>query len=332
MNLANKYRPTDFDDVVAQEVPVTILKNHIETNNLQPTYLLVGGAGCGKTSLARIAAKKVSSNIVEIDGASNNGVENIRNLIEDAKMVPIGGGKKVYIVDEVHMLTPSAFNALLKILEEPPQHVLFMLATTELYKVPQTIQSRCMYLKFNPIPPQDIYKRLLFVLKQEEINEYEDEAIRQLAKMGQGGLRKAISLLDRLISYGQGLTMQSLQLVGLQPYDRYYRCIKGVLNKDFKEAWSIAEGQSIYKLKEVVWGLLRVCVDARIYQMSHDFDIITLPKTKESVEFLKSASPNDCMEFAEKALVPLVREMDKYKDEDMEPILKVMFMQYIAKG
>lgn len=331
MNLANKYRPKDFDGVVEQNVPVTVLKNHIENNNLQPAYLFVGAAGCGKTTIARIVANKVSTNIVEIDGASNNSVENVRKIIDDAKMAPMGGGKKVYIIDEVHMLSSAAFNALLKTLEEPPAHVLFILATTELQKVPQTIQSRCMFFRFHPIPANKIYERLLYILEQEGITEYEDEAIRQVAKMGNGGMRRAISLLDRLISYGQGLTMDSLKLIGMESFDEYFYCIVSLINRDFSGAYKLISESNMYTLKDTLWSLMRVCLDVSTFAVTQSFDSLTIPKTKESVQFLKSVRVEDCRNLTNDLFMPMLRESYKISDEYIESVIRYNFMLQCGK-
>lgn len=328
MNLANKYRPKDFDDVVEQNVPVTVLKNHIENDNLQPAYLFVGAAGCGKTTIARIVANKVSSNIVEIDGASNNSVENVRRIIDDAKMSPMGGGKKVYIIDEVHMLSASAFNALLKTLEEPPSHVLFILATTELQKVPQTIQSRCMFFKFHPIQSNKIYERLLYILETEGITEYEDEAVRQVAKMGNGGMRRAISLLDRLISYNQGITMQSLTLIGMETYQNYFDCILSLQEHNFEKAFELIEFSNIYTLKDTMWSLLRIMLDTCTFKILNSFDNISIPKTRESVEYLNKVNESDCAEFIDNVLMPFLRDSYKYSDENVLSIIKYEFMKW----
>ncbi len=328
MNLANKYRPKDFDDVVYQEVPVTVLKNHIENDNLQPAYLFVGAAGCGKTTVARIVANKVSTNIVEIDGASNNSVENVRRIIDDSKMAPIGGGKKVYIIDEVHMLSASAFNALLKTLEEPPAHVLFILATTELHKVPQTIQSRCMFFRYHPIPANKIYERLLHILAEEGIENYEDEAVKQVAKMGNGGMRRAISLLDRLISYGQGITMDSLTLIGMETYGEYFDCINALCKSDFVGSYKLVSKSNMYNLKDVMWSLLRVCLDVSTFNATNSFDTLTIPKTKESVDFLKNVDVNSCEAFVNKVLMPLLREAFRYSDENIESVIRYQFMNW----
>lgn len=219
MSLYRKYRPKDFVDVVGQEHIVTTLEHAIEHDLLAHAYLFAGTRGTGKTSVARILAKhlmirgiqdeQVKSHIVrgveeghlvdllEIDGASNRGIDDIRDLIEKIQFSPTAGAAKVYIIDEVHMLTREAFNALLKTLEEPPAYAYFILATTELYKVPVTIQSRCQCFPFRKIREEDIVRRLQLIVDQERIGA-DREALRAIVRYVDGGLRDAISLLDQL--------------------------------------------------------------------------------------------------------------------------------------
>lgn len=225
--LARRYRSQTFDDVVGQDPITQTLKNAIESGRVAHAYLFSGTRGVGKTTMARILAKAlnclsvkgpttkpcckcdscVSINIgedidvVEIDGASNNRVDEIRELRENAIFRPARSRYKIYIIDEVHMLTVSAFNALLKTLEEPPEHVKFIFATTEPNKVIATIQSRCQRFDFSNISPKAIAEQLKWILKQEKI-EYEEDLILPLARMANGSMRDGLSLLDRLISTG----------------------------------------------------------------------------------------------------------------------------------
>lgn len=330
-NLANKYRPTHFSTVVDQKVPCTVLSNHINNNNLQPAYLFVGAAGCGKTTLARIIANKVSKSIVEIDGASNNSVDNIRIIIEDAKMAPVDGGRKVYIIDEVHMLSTSAFNALLKILEEPPAHVLFILCTTEMHKVPQTIQSRCMFFKFHPIPADKIYERLLYILEQEHITDYQDDAIRHLAKMANGGMRRGISLLDRLISYNQGITMESLELVGMSSYNTYYQVLLALSDGDITSFIDFISSINMYKIKEDLWQLFGICVDVMIYSTLHSWKNLAIPKTKETVQFLKTVDSKKIDSLLDEVLIPILKDSYQYHDENIRNIVVYTFRKWVKK-
>lgn len=220
--LYRKYRPIDFENVVGQDHIVTILKNSIISNKIGHAYLFSGTRGTGKTSVAKILAKTVNCinpnngekcgkcdickktkeneiDIIEIDAASNNGVEEIREIRNNAKLLPNIGKYKVYIIDEVHMLSTGAFNALLKTLEEPPNHVIFILATTEKQKIPLTIISRCQKFEFKKITNEEIYNRLKYIVKKEKIK-IDDEALMLISELSDGGLRDAINMLDQAYS------------------------------------------------------------------------------------------------------------------------------------
>ena len=221
--LYRKYRPQTFDDVVGQSAVTTTLKNQLQSGRLSHAYLFTGSRGTGKTSSAKILAKAVNCefpidgnpcncckacqaidsgacmDVLEIDAASNNGVDNVRDLRDDAIYTPSQVKKRVYIIDEVHMLSISAFNALLKIIEEPPEHLLFILATTELHKVPATILSRCQRFSFRRISQEDIAARLQYVAYQENI-EIDEAAARIIARLADGGMRDGLSLLDQCAS------------------------------------------------------------------------------------------------------------------------------------
>lgn len=229
--LYRKFRPTEFDDVKGQDHIVTTLKNQITSGRIGHAYLFCGTRGTGKTTIAKIFAKSVncenskdgspcgecasckaiaagsSMNVIEIDAASNNGVDNIREIVEEVSYSPVDGKYKVYIIDEVHMLSIGAFNALLKTLEEPPAYVIFILATTEVHKIPITILSRCQRYDFKRISIDTIADRLKELLDIEGV-EVEDRAIKYVAKTADGSMRDALSLLDQCIAfhYGKKLT------------------------------------------------------------------------------------------------------------------------------
>src|SRR5574344_812381 len=222
--LYRAYRPQKFKDVVGQEHIIKTLQNAISMNKVAHAYLFCGPRGTGKTTLAKIMAKALNcehgpsvepcdeceiccgitkgsiSDVIEIDAASNNGADDIRALRDGVKYLPAVGRYKVYIIDEVHMLSNAAFNALLKTLEEPPKHVIFILATTEPYKLPNTILSRCQRFDFQSISIADIIKRLKIVAAEENISITED-ALYQIAASAEGGMRDALSLFDQSISY-----------------------------------------------------------------------------------------------------------------------------------
>ncbi|MEA3448388.1 MAG: DNA polymerase III subunit gamma/tau [Bacteroidota bacterium] len=259
---ARKYRPESFDSVVGQENITRTLKNAIGQNHLAQAYLFCGPRGVGKTTNARIFAKTIncdkldenlnpcnacesckafneqrSMNIHELDAASNNSVDDIRNLIDQVRIPPQIGHYSVYIIDEVHMLSSSAFNAFLKTLEEPPAHAIFILATTEKHKILPTILSRCQIYDFNRINIQDITNRLKFVADKENVNA-EDEALQIIAQKADGALRDALSIFDQLVSFsGNEITYKNtIENLNVLDYDYYFRLTDAFLASDHLES------------------------------------------------------------------------------------------------
>lgn len=241
---ARKYRPTGFDEVVGQEHITTTLKNAIDNNKLAQALLFCGPRGVGKTTCARIVARLIngfeeksetnSLNIFELDAASNNSVEDIRNLIEQVRYPPQFGKFKVYIIDEVHMLSNAAFNAFLKTLEEPPSYAIFILATTEKHKVIPTILSRCQIFDFNRIQISDISNHLKKIAEHEGIPA-EDEALHLIAQKADGALRDALSIFDLMVTYaaGKGVTFKStLSNLHILDYDYYFEIVDALLSQN----------------------------------------------------------------------------------------------------
>ena len=221
---ALKYRPQKFEDVVGQHAITKTLENAIDQNHLAQALLFCGPRGVGKTTCARILAKKINTqdgidtqndfafNIFELDAASNNSVEDIRNLIDQVRIPPQIGKFKVYIIDEVHMLSQAAFNAFLKTLEEPPAHAIFILATTEKHKIIPTILSRCQIFDFKRIGITDAKNHLAHIAKEENI-EAEEEALQLIAQKADGAMRDALSIFDRIVSFsGNKITAQSVSI------------------------------------------------------------------------------------------------------------------------
>ena len=262
--LYRKYRPQTFDDVVGQGAVTTTLKTQLQSGKLSHAYLFTGSRGTGKTSSAKILAKAVNCenpqdgnpcgvcracqtidsgacmDVLEIDAASNNGVDNVRDLRDDAVYTPSQVRKRVYIIDEVHMLSLSAFNALLKIIEEPPEHLLFILATTELHKVPATILSRCQRFSFRRISQEDIAARLQYVAYRENID-LDDSAARVLARLADGGMRDGLSLLDQCASATTGeLTAEKVySCLGIAGIRECSAMMTAIADHDTKKVLSI---------------------------------------------------------------------------------------------
>ncbi len=238
---ARKYRPVKFEDVVGQETITTTLKNAIINNKLAQALLFTGPRGVGKTSCARIVAREINSfeinddnsyNIFELDAASNNGVEGIRNLIDQTRIPPQTGKYKVYIIDEVHMLSSGAFNAFLKTLEEPPAHCIFILATTEKHKIIPTILSRCQIYNFKRITNKDIVQHLKNICAIEKI-ESDDDALMQIANKCDGAMRDALQLFDKVVGINKKITSEMvLDNLNSISFEMYLEIINAINEKD----------------------------------------------------------------------------------------------------
>lgn len=306
MNLATKYRPREFKDLVCQDNVKIVLQNQIDLHEFKQSYLFCGSAGTGKTTSARIFANEINKGegrIVEIDGASNNGVDNIRNLIDNCKMKSLDGTYKVFIIDEVHMLSIGAFNALLKILEEPPKGTIFILCTTDPQKIPATILSRVQRFDFKRIPTQRIVNRLTYIIEKEnkertEQIEYTDEALQYIAQLAEGGMRDAITKLDTVLGFTQNITSDAvIKCLGLTSTQFILEIIDNIINKEPKNILGaidtiFLEGKD---LKLFIKDSIKVVIDVIKFQMGSSS--VNIPQSCQDrvTNILKHGTPRQLL-------------------------------------
>ena len=315
--LYRKFRPTEFEDVKGQDHIITTLQNQIRANRIGHAYLFCGTRGTGKTTVAKIFAKAVncehpvngspcgecamcrsiaagtSMNVIEIDAASNNGVDNIREIREEVTYRPTEGKYKVYIIDEVHMLSTGAFNALLKTLEEPPEYVIFILATTEANRIPVTIMSRCQHYEFKRISIETITDRMKELMTAEQVD-VEEKALRYIAKAADGSMRDALSILDQCIAFylGQKLTYDNvLEVLGAVDTDVFSRLLRKVLDRDVAGVLDIVDGL-VMQGRE----LTQLAADLTWYLRN-----LLLVKTSDNIEDVLDVSTENMAQLKEEA-------------------------------
>lgn len=321
--LYRKYRPKTLEEVGGQDTIVKIIRNSIENNKINHAYLFAGPRGTGKTSVAKIFAKMVNcenlqngipcgqcvsctqtnnSDTIEIDAASNNGVDEIRELRNNVNLVPSYGKYKVYIIDEVHMLTTGAFNALLKTLEEPPAHIIFILATTDPHKIPETILSRCQRLDFKKISDKSIVDRLKKIVKEENIN-IEEDALKEIARLSDGGMRDSIGMLDQAVAYSSNkITIKDIHDINgtLTPKD-LKNLINVIITKKIKEIFEILDkynndGKNFIKLTEEIITFMR---NILLYKNATEYFSSITKKTEIYEEISKQITTKQILQYIE---------------------------------
>lgn len=321
--LYRTYRPSTFEEVAGQKHIVKTLKNALATNKIAHAYLFCGPRGTGKTSMAKLLAKALNCeeglghqcnhcsnclavsdgshpDVIEIDAASNNGVDEVRDLIEKVKYSPIKGRYKVYIIDEVHMMTSGAFNALLKTLEEPPAHVVFILATTEAHKVLPTIVSRCQRYDFSKVDDEDIIKRLKEIFAKENIT-YEEDALKSITTLADGGVRDALSIADQVIAYsGSNISEKDVEdLFGLASIEEKVDFLNNINEQNTKYVLEkmnkfIEAGVDI---KRLTTDMLDILKDVIIYKNTNDVSLLVKLKENQVKDFSNKITNKKALEM-----------------------------------
>lgn len=352
--LYRTYRPSSFEEVVGQQHIVTTLKNAVKQNKIAHAYLFCGPRGTGKTSIAKLLAKAVNCSdhehapcnqcesclaiqegnhpdIVEIDAASNNGVDEIRDLIEKVKYSPLQGRYKVYIIDEVHMLSTGAFNALLKTLEEPPSHVIFILATTEPQKVLPTIISRCQRYDFSKVSQSEMIGRIRKILEQEKIS-CDDEALRLIAQLADGGMRDALSIVDQCIAYAQDniIAADVNEIYGMTTISEKIELLMWIFHRQAQpllDKIRILSEKGI-DIKRLTSDLIEVLKECVILAYTQDSTLLNQLTEDEALRLLEGRSSRELL-----AMIDILMEtMEKYRNaSDAASYFEVAALKMMAE-
>ena len=353
--LYRTYRPQTFEEVAGQEHIVKTLKNALATGKIAHAYLFAGPRGTGKTTMAKLFAKALNCeegighqcntckncvsitegnhpDVLELDAASNNGVDEIRELIDKVKYGTILGRYKVYIIDEVHMLSASAFNALLKTLEEPPEHVIFILATTEPHKILPTILSRCQRYDFDKVSEYDIKERLKAVLANENV-EYVEDAVELIVSLADGGMRDALSILEKVLAYSQNRLVVDdvLAIFALESKEEKMKLLQSIIHHDMKDVLSrlnnyISKGTDIKRLTE---DLLSILKDIVIYNSSNIGNYLETLKEEDAAELSKDISNEQALQMID-ILLDTIKD---YKNvTSINPIFEITLIKLTSLG
>ena len=351
--LYRTYRPSTFEEVAGQEHIVKTLKNALATGKLAHAYLFAGPRGTGKTTMAKLLAKALNCDegighqcnecknckaiiegthpdVLELDAASNNGVDEIRELIDKVKYGTILGRYKVYIIDEVHMLSTGAFNALLKTLEEPPEHVIFILATTEPHKILPTILSRCQRYDFTKLSDKDIKKRIKSVLEKEGVS-YNEEAVDIIISLADGGMRDALSILDQVLAYsGNKLDVKDiLAIFALESKEEKIALLNAIIQKDVADVLKRIE-RYVYlgtDIKRLTDDLLLILKDILIYQSSRNTSCLEVLNEQEAQSFFKYLDIDETLKMID---IIMAAQKDYKNVSSIVPLFQVTLLKLIT--
>lgn len=291
-SLAVKYRPKSFDYVVGQSSIINILSRQVNSNNIKNAYIFSGASGCGKTTCARIFANEINHNLgtpIEIDAASNNGVDKIRELVQTANQRSLDSEYKVIILDEAHTLTSQSWQALLKVLEEPPKYTIFIFCTTDPQKIPATIVNRCQRYNFGKIPAESIRNNLRYICRQEHFSNYED-TIKYISNISHNQMRDAIANLEKVADYNTSFDMATtLMILGGWSYDSLFELLNGVIDGD--EATVLNRLTYFYEsgkdLKLFIDEWIKFLMDILKYFLFKQTDILSIPDSMvESLNYV----------------------------------------------
>ena len=332
--LAVKYRPKSFENVCSQSAIIKILQKQIQTKTFKNSYIFAGASGCGKTTVARIMANLINNGVgspIEVDAASNNSVENVREIGESANQRAVDGEYKIYIIDEAHSLSSSAWQAFLKLIEEPPKYTIFIFCTTELQKIPMTIMNRCQIHLFGKISNELINNRLKYICTNEGIN-CDAAAIDQITKMSQGSMRQAISYLDKCKDYSNNIDVKVVcECLGDLSYDTYFKLTNALIDNNCAS------------VIEIIEDLNMTGVDFRTFINSYASFVLQLAK----YTIFKSMQGIDIPEYLEENVKYTTAIVDAYKyyqslsnrvleikqaikgDTDIKTTISIMLLDFI---
>lgn len=333
-SLAVKYRPQTFEDMTEQSSIKDILENQIKTKTFQHGYLFTGPAGTGKTTSARIFASMINDGKgtpIEVDAASNSGVDNIRQIIEDAKRKPLDAEYKIFIVDECHSLSNGAWQALLKTLEEPPKFTIFILCTTDPQKIPDTILSRVQRYQFQKISDDGIVYRLAHICQEEGIYTY-GECLSYIAKIANGGMRDAITLLDKCSSICGELTLDNvLTIIGTENFETFFDFLEDLVAKKSECIHIIDDAYRQGKdVKQLMKEFAKFLLDVQRYIIYKDFKYVTIPETETNKEKLDYLYMNKVSIMGIIELIVGINNQIKW-DSDPKTLIELSILIYCGK-